>query len=127
MALGCARSCVAETTFLYTNFWKENAYFMLFLKYVGLFKGGANKPFILPVAGGSALLLLVILIIITIILYNRRRRRQVRIPPKEPRDKQSKVAINCRSPTSPIQSIDNEKEDIYVNYPTFSRRPNPRF
>lgn len=89
--------------------------------------GGANKPFILPVAGGSALLLLVILIIITIILYNRRRRRQVRIPPKEPRDKQSKVAINCRSPTSPIQSIDNEKEDIYVNYPTFSRRPNPRF
>ncbi|CAH7082638.1 Cd226 [Phodopus roborovskii] len=56
-----------------------------------------------------------------------RRRRQVRTPLKEPRDKQSKVATNCRSPTSPIHSIDDDKEDIYVNYPTFSRRPKPRF
>lgn len=37
------------------------------------------------------------------------------------------VATNCRSPTSPIQTTDDEKEDIYVNYPTFSRRPKPRF
>ncbi|XP_057645225.1 CD226 antigen [Chionomys nivalis] len=89
--------------------------------------GGANKHFILPIAGGSVSLLLVILIIITITFYSRRRRRQVRTPPKEPSDKQSKVATNCRSPTSPIHSIDDEKEDIYVNYPTFSRRPKPRF
>ncbi|XP_059102433.1 CD226 antigen [Peromyscus eremicus] len=90
--------------------------------------GGSNNHFILPVAGGSVSLLFVILIIIiTIMFYNRRRRRQVRTPLKEPRDKQSKVATNCRSPTSPIQSIDDEKEDIYVNYPTFSRRPKPRF
>ncbi|XP_049976270.1 CD226 antigen [Alexandromys fortis] len=89
--------------------------------------GGSNKHFILPIAGGSVSLLLVILIIITIIFYSRRRRRQVRTPLKEPSDKQSKVATNCRSPTSPIHSIDDEKEDIYVNYPTFSRRPKPRF
>ncbi|XP_075824220.1 CD226 antigen isoform X2 [Microtus pennsylvanicus] len=89
--------------------------------------GGANKHFILPIAGGSVSLLLVILIIITIIFYSRRRRRQVRTPIKEPSDKQSKVATNCRSPTSPIHSTDDEKEDIYVNYPTFSRRPKPRF
>nr|XP_048275409.1 CD226 antigen isoform X3 [Myodes glareolus] len=89
--------------------------------------GGANKHFILPIVGGSVSLLLVILIIITIIFYSRRRRRQVRTPLKEPSDKQSKVATNCRSPTSPIHSVDDEKEDIYVNYPTFSRRPKPRF
>lgn len=88
--------------------------------------GGTNKHFILPIVGGLVSLLLVILIIIIFILYNRKRRRQVRIPLKEPRDKQSKVATNCRSPTSPIQSTDDEKEDIYVNYPTFSRRPKPR-
>nr|XP_034374315.1 CD226 antigen isoform X2 [Arvicanthis niloticus] len=89
--------------------------------------GGTNKHFILPIVGGLASLLLVILIIIVIILYNRKRRRQVRTPLKEPRDKQSKVATNCRSPTSPFQSTDDEKEDIYVNYPTFSQRPKPRF
>ncbi|XP_051058065.1 CD226 antigen [Phodopus roborovskii] len=89
--------------------------------------GGTNKHFILLIAGGSVSLLLIILIIIIIIFYNRRRRRQVRTPLKEPRDKQSKVATNCRSPTSPIHSIDDDKEDIYVNYPTFSRRPKPRF
>ncbi|XP_038186913.1 CD226 antigen isoform X2 [Arvicola amphibius] len=89
--------------------------------------GEENKHFILPIAGGSVSLLLVILIIITVIFYSRRRRRQVRTPLKEPSDKQSKVATNCRSPTSPIHSIDDEKEDIYVNYPTFSRRPKPRF
>ncbi|ERE84288.1 CD226 antigen-like protein [Cricetulus griseus] len=89
--------------------------------------GGTNKYFILPIAGGSVSLVLLILIIIIIIFYNRRRRRQVRTPLKELREKPSKVATNCRSPTSPIHSIDDEKEDIYVNYPTFSRRPKPRF
>ncbi|XP_051019850.1 CD226 antigen [Acomys russatus] len=88
--------------------------------------GGASKHFVLLIAGGSVSLFLVILIIIVIIFYNRRRKRQVRIPLKEPRDKQNKVATNCRSPTSPIQSVDDETEDIYVNYPTFSRRPKPR-
>lgn len=89
--------------------------------------GGTNKHFILFIVGGLASLLLVILIIIIIILYNRKRRRQVRTPLKEPRDKQSKVATNFRGPVSPIQTADDEKEDIYVNYPTFSRRPKPRF
>ncbi|KAL1773673.1 CD226 antigen isoform X1 [Sigmodon hispidus] len=89
--------------------------------------GGTNKHFSFLIAGGSVSLLLVILIIIIIIFYNRRRRRQVRTPLKEPRDKQSKVATNFRNPTSPIQSINDEKEEIYVNYPTFSRRPKTRF
>ncbi|XP_052011207.1 CD226 antigen isoform X2 [Apodemus sylvaticus] len=89
--------------------------------------GGMNKHFILPIFGGLASLILVILIIIIIILYSRKRRRQARTPLKDPREKQNKVATNCRSPTSPIQSTDEEKEDIYVNYPTFSRRPKPRF
>ncbi|XP_031222083.1 CD226 antigen isoform X2 [Mastomys coucha] len=89
--------------------------------------GGNNKHFILSIVGGLVSLLLVILIIVIITLYNRKRRRQVRTPLKEPRDKQTKVATNCRSPTSPTQSPDDEKEDIYVNYPTFSRRPKPKF
>uniref|UniRef100_A0A8C6W8M4 CD226 antigen n=1 Tax=Nannospalax galili TaxID=1026970 RepID=A0A8C6W8M4_NANGA len=90
-------------------------------------EGKANKQHILFIVGGTASLMFVVLITIIVILYNRRRRRQASMPVKESRDKQSKVVTNYRSPTSTNQSMDEEKEDIYVNYPTFSRRPKPRF
>uniref|UniRef100_G1T2V9 CD226 antigen n=1 Tax=Oryctolagus cuniculus TaxID=9986 RepID=G1T2V9_RABIT len=89
--------------------------------------GKSDIPYVHFVAGGTVVLLFVILITtIIVISYNRRRRRQKRVLFEKSRDTQNKAAKNYRSHTSTSQPLDSAKEDIYVNYPTFSRRPKIR-
>lgn len=88
--------------------------------------GKADNQYSLFVAGGIVLLSVVAIITIIVISYNRRRRRQKCTPFKESWDTKSKAANNYRSPTSTTQPMEDAREDIYVNYPTFSRRPKPR-
>ncbi|XP_077885901.1 CD226 antigen-like [Ictidomys tridecemlineatus] len=86
----------------------------------------ADHHYPLLVAGGVVLLFAVIIIIIIVISCYRRRRRQKSTPFKESWDTKSKAANNYRSPISTTQPMEDTREDIYVNYPTFSRRPKPR-
>ncbi|XP_077884266.1 CD226 antigen-like [Ictidomys tridecemlineatus] len=88
--------------------------------------GKADHHYPLLVAGGVVLLFAVIIIIIIVISCYRRRRRQKSTPFKESWDTKSKAANNYRSPISTTQPMEDTREDIYVNYPTFSRRPKPR-
>ncbi|KAM5150336.1 CD226 antigen-like [Callospermophilus lateralis] len=88
--------------------------------------GKADNQYLLFVAGGVVLLFVVAIITITIFSCNRRRRRQKSTPFKESWDTKSKAANNYRRPISTTQPMEDTREDIYVNYPTFSRRPKPR-
>nr|XP_027791117.1 CD226 antigen isoform X3 [Marmota flaviventris]XP_027791118.1 CD226 antigen isoform X3 [Marmota flaviventris] len=88
--------------------------------------GKADSQYLLFVAGGVVLLFVVAIVIIIVISCNRRRRRQKSTPFKESWDTKSKAANNYRSPFSITQPMEDTREDIYVNYPTFSRRPKPR-
>ncbi|XP_048662584.1 CD226 antigen isoform X1 [Marmota marmota marmota] len=88
--------------------------------------GKADNQYLLFVAGGVVLLFVVAIVIIIVISCNRRRRRQKSTPFKESWDTKSKAANNYRSPFSITQPMEDTREDIYVNYPTFSRRPKPR-
>ncbi|XP_021097821.1 CD226 antigen isoform X3 [Heterocephalus glaber] len=98
-----------------------------FLMRLTITDGKTDNQYIVFVAVGTVLFLFVILIVtITVISYNRRRRRQKNFPVKIPWDTQSKAVNNYRSPISPHQPVDNANEDIYVNYPTFGRRPKPK-
>ncbi|XP_013366789.1 PREDICTED: CD226 antigen isoform X2 [Chinchilla lanigera] len=73
------------------------------------------------------LFLFVILIVTIVIYYNKRRRRKKNVPAKNSSDTQSKVGNNYRRPISTHQPVGDANEDIYVNYPSFARRPKPRF
>ncbi|XP_063555377.1 CD226 antigen isoform X2 [Gorilla gorilla gorilla] len=94
-------------------------------------EGKTDNQYTLFVAGGTVLLLLFVISITTIIVIflNRRRRRERRDLFTESWDTQ-KAPNNYRSPISTSQptnqSMDDTREDIYVNYPTFSRRPKTR-
>ncbi|XP_070368979.1 CD226 antigen isoform X2 [Equus asinus] len=90
--------------------------------------GKTDNRHILFVAGGTVLLLLFVILITTIIviLYKRRRRREKRVLVKESWDTQNKASNNYRSPIFTNQPSGDAREDIYVNYPTFSRRPKTR-
>ncbi|XP_012513043.1 PREDICTED: CD226 antigen [Propithecus coquereli] len=90
--------------------------------------GKTNNQYILFMAGGTVLLLLFVILITTVIVisYNRRRRRQKRDLCKDFWDTQKKAPNNSRSPTSANPPTDDAREDIYVNYPAFSRRPKAR-
>ncbi|XP_004280048.1 CD226 antigen [Orcinus orca] len=90
--------------------------------------GKTNNQSILFMATGTALLLLLIILITTVIAipYKRRRRRQKRGLFKEYWDTQNRATNNYRSPVPANQPSDGAGEDIYVNYPTFSRRPKTR-
>ncbi|XP_058413269.1 CD226 antigen [Diceros bicornis minor] len=90
--------------------------------------GETDNGYILFVAGGTVLLLLFVILITTVIviLHKRRKRRQQSVLVKESWDTQNKAANNYRSPMFTNQPPDDAREDIYVNYPTFSRRPKIR-
>lgn len=88
--------------------------------------GKTDNQYIHFVAGGTALLLLFVIIIATIIVLYNRRRRQKRAQFEESWETQNKATSNDRSPISARQPSDGAGEDIYVNYPTFSRRPKTR-
>ncbi|XP_073069308.1 CD226 antigen isoform X1 [Manis javanica] len=90
--------------------------------------GKTDNQYILFVAGGTVLLLLFVILITTIIVisYNRRRPRQKRGLFEESWNIQNKASNNYRSPVSTNQPSDGATEDVYVNYPTFSRRPKAR-
>ncbi|PNJ64419.1 CD226 antigen isoform X1 [Pongo abelii] len=94
-------------------------------------EGKTDNQYTLFVAGGTVLLLLFLISITTIIVIflNRRRRRERRDLFTESWDTQ-KAPNNYRSPISTSQptnqSMDDAREDVYVNYPTFSRRPKTR-
>ncbi|XP_008066054.1 CD226 antigen [Carlito syrichta] len=99
-----------------------------FVMTVTITDGKTNSQHIPFVAGGTVLLLFFVILITTVIViaYNRRRRRQNR-DLLESWDTQEKAPNNYRGPISINQSVDDAREDIYVNYPTFSRRPKTRF
>ncbi|XP_064150483.1 CD226 antigen [Loxodonta africana] len=89
--------------------------------------GKTDNQYTLFLAGGAFfLLLLVILITIVIVIYCNRRRKQKRGLFQGPWDTRNKTANNYRSPTSTNQPSDGAREDIYVNYPAFPRRPKIR-
>ncbi|XP_036274576.1 CD226 antigen [Pipistrellus kuhlii] len=77
---------------------------------------------------GTALLLVFVLLIpiVIVLLYIRKRCRQKNIQDKESQATQNKASNNNRSSFSVSQPSDGAGEDIYVNYPTFSRRPKTR-
>uniref|UniRef100_A0A8D2B3B5 CD226 molecule n=1 Tax=Sciurus vulgaris TaxID=55149 RepID=A0A8D2B3B5_SCIVU len=98
-----------------------------FVAKLTIIDGKTDNQYSLFVAGGTVLLLFVVVIVtIFVIACNRRRRRQKGIPFKESWDTKSKAVNNYRSPISATQPMEDAREDIYVNYPTFSRRPKPR-
>lgn len=89
--------------------------------------GENDNLYILIVAGGTILLLLLIIIISIIITFSfNRRRRQRRVLFEKSWEAQNKATNNYRSPISTNQLLDGAKEDVYVNFPTFSRRPKTR-
>lgn len=89
--------------------------------------GNNDSLYILFIAGGTILLLvLIILISVAIVLSFNRRQRQKKILFEKSWETQNKVINNCRNPATPNQLLDGSKEDIYVNYPNFSRRPKTR-
>ncbi|XP_042638857.1 CD226 antigen [Orycteropus afer afer] len=85
--------------------------------------GITNTRYVLFLTGGTVLLLLVTLIAIIAVIYCNRRRRQKRALFQASWETQNKMATNYRSPTSTNQPLDGTREDIYVNYPAFPRRP----
>ncbi|XP_004461572.1 CD226 antigen [Dasypus novemcinctus] len=90
--------------------------------------GKTDSQHILLLAGGTALLLLLAVLMTTCIAicYIRRRRRQKRVLSKELYDTHSKPDNNYRTPISTSRPLEVASEDIYVNYPNFSRRPKTR-
>ncbi|XP_003788506.3 CD226 antigen [Otolemur garnettii] len=91
--------------------------------------GETSNQYIPFLAGGMAFLLLFVTLFtvtVTVISYNRRRKRHKRDLFTEPWDTQKKAPNNCRSPVSASPPTDDTREDVYVNYPTFSRRPKTR-
>ncbi|XP_012790588.2 CD226 antigen isoform X1 [Sorex araneus] len=89
--------------------------------------GKNDNLYILIVAGGTVLLLVLIIIITLITAFSfNRRRRQKRILFEKSWETQNKATNNYRSPISTNQLLDGTKEDVYVNFPTFSRRPKTR-
>ncbi|XP_055987517.1 CD226 antigen isoform X2 [Sorex fumeus] len=88
--------------------------------------GKNDSLYILIVAGGTVLLLMLIIIITLITTFSFNRRRQNRILFEKSWDTQNKATNNYRSPISTNQLLDGAKEDVYVNFPTFSRRPKTR-
>ncbi|XP_012320816.2 CD226 antigen isoform X3 [Aotus nancymaae] len=95
-------------------------------------EGKTDNQYIPYVAGGTVLLLLFVISVTTIIVIclNRRRRRERRNLFTESWDTTKKAPSNSATPISTSQStsqsMDDAREDIYVNYPTFSRRPKTR-
>ncbi|KAM8782286.1 CD226 antigen [Rhynchonycteris naso] len=85
-----------------------------------------NNRYVFFVAGGAVLLLLFVILIATIIILYNRRRRPKTVQFKKPEDTQNKASNNFRSPHSVNQVSEDAGEDIYVNYPAFSRRPKTR-
>lgn len=90
--------------------------------------GETDNQYIYFIAGGTTLLLLLVILPapVMVILYNRRRRRRKRDQFKGSWDTENKASNNYRSPISISQPSESAREDIYVNYPAFSLRPNPR-
>ncbi|XP_053427582.1 CD226 antigen isoform X2 [Nycticebus coucang] len=91
--------------------------------------GRTSSRYIPFLAGGMALLLLLVILItttVTVISCNRRRERHKRDLFAESWDTQIKAPSNCRSPISASLPTDDAREDVYVNYPTFSHRPKTR-
>ncbi|KAM9224481.1 CD226 antigen [Dugong dugon] len=88
--------------------------------------GKTNNQSILFLAGGTVLLLLLVIIITTVIVIYCNRRRQKRALCQGSWDTRNKTATNYRSPTSTNQPLDGAREDIYVNYPAFPRKPKIR-
>ncbi|XP_036891566.1 CD226 antigen isoform X2 [Sturnira hondurensis] len=83
-----------------------------------------NHYILFTVGGPVLLLLFVILIAIGIVIVCNR--RQKRHQCKEPQETKSKASNNYRSPPFTSQQSDGAGEDVYVNFPTFSRRPKAR-
>ncbi|XP_008562630.1 PREDICTED: CD226 antigen [Galeopterus variegatus] len=113
---GLYRCCFEATT-------GENETFVMRLT---ITDGKTNHQSVLFMAGGTVLFLVVILITTVIVISCNRRRRQKRTLFKESRDTQRRAANNYRSPISINEHMDDAREDVYVNYPTFSRRPKTR-
>ncbi|XP_074195961.1 CD226 antigen [Rhinolophus sinicus] len=90
--------------------------------------GETDNQYIYFIAGGTTLLLLFVILPapVMVILYNRRRTRRKRVQFKGSWDTENKASNNYRSPISISQLSEGAREDIYVNYPAFSMRPNPR-
>uniref|UniRef100_A0A452QC01 CD226 antigen n=1 Tax=Ursus americanus TaxID=9643 RepID=A0A452QC01_URSAM len=104
----------------------DNETFETFVMTLTITDGKTDNRYSLFVAGGAVLSLLFVILITTgiIISYNRRRRQKKLF--KESWNAQNKVTNNYRNPDSTNQSSDGAREDIYVNYPTFSHRPKTR-
>ncbi|XP_048074421.1 CD226 antigen isoform X1 [Ursus arctos] len=104
----------------------DNETFETFVMTLTITDGKTDNRYSLFVAGGAVLSLLFVILITTgiIISYNRRRRQKKLF--KESWNAQNKAANNYRNPDSTNQSSDGAREDIYVNYPTFSHRPKTR-
>ncbi|XP_037001412.2 CD226 antigen isoform X2 [Artibeus jamaicensis] len=83
-----------------------------------------NHYILFTVGGPVLLLLFVILIAIVIVIVCNRRKKRCQC--KEPQETKSKASNNYRSPPSTSQESDGAGEDVYVNFPTFSRRPKAR-
>ncbi|XP_036179215.1 CD226 antigen isoform X1 [Myotis myotis] len=90
--------------------------------------GKNDNQYVLWMVVGAVLSLLFVILIaaVIVILYNRKRRRQKSVQGKEPQATQNKASNNYRTSFSISQPSDGAGEDIYVNYPTFSRRPKTR-
>lgn len=98
-----------------------------FLMSLTITDGETNNQYTVSVAVGAILFLFAVIVVtITVIYCNRRRRRLKNIPAKNLSSAQSKVSNNYRTPISVHQPVDVANEDIYVNCPTFARRPKPR-
>ncbi|XP_054439867.1 CD226 antigen isoform X2 [Pteronotus mesoamericanus] len=81
--------------------------------------------YILFTAGGPVLLLLFVILIATIIVIVYKR-KQKRIQFKESEGTRNKASNNYRSAPFANQQPDGAGEDVYVNFPTFPRRPKAR-
>lgn len=90
--------------------------------------GETDNQYIHSIAGGAALLLLFVILIATlsVILYHRWRMIRKRVQFKASWNAENKASNNYRSPISTNQLSEGAREDIYVNYPSFSHRPNMR-
>ncbi|XP_004684087.1 PREDICTED: CD226 antigen [Condylura cristata] len=89
--------------------------------------GKMDYQYILFIVGGAVILsLFVILITAAIVISCHRRRKRKQVLFEETWDTQNKAMNNSRNPISVKEPPDGTTEDIYVNYPTFSRRPKTR-
>ncbi|KAM7126725.1 CD226 antigen isoform 1-T3 [Molossus nigricans] len=85
-----------------------------------------DSQYIVFMAVGAVLSLLFVTLIAAVIavVYNRRRQKKVQC--KESENTQNQASNNYRNPYFNNQPSDGAGEDVYVNYPVFSRRPKTR-